>query len=89
MMFAMDASALHGQSLPLYDELRNAGDALCKYLDTLRSAPIVLSHTQQQHLMQCCQKHLVNCERCGVAYTPEHHLFVHMTVRTANTHPLF
>jgi hypothetical protein len=82
MSFALHELGVHGGGLLQSAELVRAGRSLVRYMQIIRESGIILSHAKLTELMECAQRHLVDCERCGIAYSPKHHLFVHLTIRS-------
>ena len=58
-----------------------AGQAYVEYMALLNSSPPCPTPAQCQALMACCVRHLHLIGLAGVAFTPKHHLFVHLTQR--------
>ena len=66
-----------------YKPMLEAGLELANYIRILDCNPMKLSEAEITNLLECGKRHLLLLEEAGVPYTPKHHLFLHMTVRTA------
>ena len=68
-------------SLSHSSAMLEAGQAYIDYMALLNSSPPFPTPAQCQALMACCVRHLHFIGLAGVAFTPKHHLFVHLTQR--------
>ena len=84
LKFCVDEVQRSGRRLKFYDELLAAGQSLVTWLAIIHEAPLVMQPAQLQALMDSAVRHLVHCERCRISFAPKHHLFIHLTARTAD-----
>ena len=62
-------------------ELREAGVALMRYMELMRTSPLHPEPHVCQEFMTCCLRHLCMAEKAEISFVPKHHMFAHMTQR--------
>ena len=78
VFFATWLAKTHVASLPLGAPLVAAGEALSRYMDLTRSAPLKLATATRQQIADALLRFLTLREDAGIAFKPKAHLAAHI-----------
>eukprot|EP00959_Pyramimonas_sp_CCMP1952_P113957 2382893-Pyramimonas_sp.AAC.2 len=78
--------ALHGlarcATVPGFDDLLKAGEAMVEFMDIIKAAPMRVPETTCQRLYELMMIHIVRSGSAGISFTPKHDFAMHLTDRT-------
>jgi hypothetical protein len=78
-------TVLHDFGLSVHQESLNMiVDALIQYREILQAEGRLVTPRNQDDLMQCCRTFCAQAQIAQIHGVPKHHVFVHMTLRTAS-----